>query len=201
MPNWCNNNIEITGPISKVGALYKQAIQDADDETGLLNAMRPMPEILRDTTSPTPENIDEVQKNVMLAQTGATNWYDWCVSNWSTKWEVSSEGLEYTEDTENGTATLSGWFDSAWAPPINAMAYYGENNPDVSIVLDYYEPGMCFVGRYTIENGLDNDEYYEYSEATSKTVRALIGEDMDDMWCISENMAEWEEENQEENAE
>ena len=176
MPNWCNNSITITGPKDKITALYEQACDDANDETGLLDAMHPMPKELHDTTSPS----------------DGDNWYDWRVSNWGTKWEVSSEGLELSED---GTE-LTGWFDSAWAPPIGACAYYGQRNEDVSITLDYHEPGMCFVGRYTIENGVDDDDYVEYNEATADTVRDLIGEDYDDNWGISEMMAEWEEENE-----
>ena len=180
MPNWCNNNIEIHGPIEKIKAMYNEAVQDANDETGLLNHLCPMPKELHDTTAPS----------------DGDNWYDWRVSNWSTKWEVSSEGLEF-EDNGDGTGSITGWFDSAWAPPIGACAHYGYRNEDVSIKLDYHEPGMAFVGRYTIENGVDDDLYYDYGGANSKTVRDLIGEDMDDNWGISENMAEWEEENEE----
>jgi hypothetical protein len=58
----------------------------------------------------------------------------------------------------------------------------------------YYEPGMCFVGKW--DNGID--EYYEYSGATSETVREMIGAELDDYFAISESMAEWEEENAEE---
>lgn len=198
MPNWCNNNIEVHGPIEKIKAMYNEAVQDGDDETGLLNFMFPMPKALHETDSPS-QLSEEVQAE-MIEKYGAADWYSWRVNNWSTKWDVSSEGLEFY-DNRDGTGSITGWFDSAWAPPIGAIAHYGARNEDVKITLDYYEPGMCFVGRYTIENGLDDDEYYEYSEATSKTVRDLIGEDMDDMWCISENMAEWETENEEENAE
>lgn len=194
MPNWCNNNITITGPIFKIAPMFEAATQDADDETGLLDFMCPMPKELHDTDSPS--RLSEEAQAEMIEKYGAADWYSWRVNNWSTKWEVSSEGLEYSEDTANGTAEITGWFDSAWAPPINAMTTYCEANPDVSIVLDYHEPGMCFVGRATIEDGELDDDYVEYNEATSKTVRDLIGEEMDDMWAISENMAEWEEENE-----
>ena len=190
MPNWCNNNISISGPISKIRPMFEAACDDANDETGLLNFMCPMPSALNDTTSPTPPDSEQPVVD------GHTDWYSWRVDRWGTKWEVSSEGLEYSEDTENGTAEITGWFDSAWAPPIGAVQAYGEANPDVEIVLDYHEPGMCFVGRATVSEGELDDHYVEYSEATSKTVRELIGEDYDDNWAISENMAEWEEDNE-----
>ena len=41
------------------------------------------------------------------------------------------------------------------------------------------------------------DDYYEYGGETSSTVREVIGEELDDMYGISESMAEWEEENEE----
>ena len=185
MPNWCSNTVEIVGPRDKIRALWETAQKGEQAGGGLLQGLHPMPAELKDTTSP-----------------GDTpNWYDWRVNNWSTKWEVGLEGLEYEEDDdsyEKPYARITGWFDSAWAPPTGAMAHYGAPNEDVKITLDYYEPGMGFVGRYTIEEGVDDDVYYELSGESSETVRELIGEDMDDHWNISENMAEWEAESEEE---
>jgi len=61
-------------------------------------------------------------------------------------------------------------------------------------VLYYYEPGMGYCGKF--EDG--SDEYYEYSGEKSDTVRAAIGDELDDMFGISESMAEYEAENEEE---
>ena len=47
MPNWCNNNIDITGPAKTINALWKAATAE---EGGLLNAMVPMPKELSETT-------------------------------------------------------------------------------------------------------------------------------------------------------
>ena len=185
MPNWCSNSIEIVGPRDKIRALWEAAQQDEQAGGGLLQAMHPMPKFETDGDDTMP------------------NWWNWRVENWGTKWEISTEGLEYEQDEdgnfENETgqpyARITGWFDSAWAPPTGACQAYGEANPDVRITLDYHEPGMCFVGRFLVEEGSADDEYYEYSDATSTTVRDMIGDDMDDMWNISEDMAQWEEEN------
>jgi hypothetical protein len=53
---------------------------------------------------------------------------------------------------------------------------------------------MGFCGKW--EDG--SDDYYEYSGETSATVRAAIGDDLDDMFGISESMAEYEAENEQE---
>jgi hypothetical protein len=53
---------------------------------------------------------------------------------------------------------------------------------------------MGFVGKW--EDGIDDE--YTYSDETSATVRAVIGDELDDMFGISESMAEYEAENEEE---
>ena len=175
MPNWCNNTFKITGPTAKIQALWDQAQKDEKDGGGLLQAMHPMPEFKNDGDSTMP------------------NWWNWRVSNWGTKWEVSTEGMEFK--VEGDTATLSGWFDSAWAPPVNAFAVYCDEHNDVAARLSYFEPGMCFVGVWDNEVG---DECHEYGNYDSKTVRDGIGAELDDEWNVSQQMSEWEEENSEE---
>jgi len=192
MPNWCDNSIEITGPANKIRTLWQRS-NTSNENCGLLQQMVPMPKELSSTVKGSGD------ENQTAKYDGFTNWYDWSVARWGTKWDVSLEGLEYEEDEANGTATISGWFSSAWAPPINAMATYGEANPDVTIVLDYHEPGMAFVGRATVEEGELVDDYYEFAGESSKTVRDVIGAELDDFWAISENMAQWEEESEDAN--
>ena len=199
MPNWCNNSIEIVGPRDKIQALWEAS---KGEDKGLLSAMRPEPNYEEVDVLPTfPKivgNSEPVAKN--------QSWWDWRVQNWGTKWEISPEGLEYERDEDgnydNGGlgphARITGWFDSAWSPPIDALAFYAEANPDVRIRIDYNETGMCFVGCAEWEEGeCQFDDYHDYSGFDSKTVRDAIGAEMDDMWNISESMAEWEEENEE----
>ena len=144
MPNWCNNSITITGPKDKIKQLWEGATAEGDN-AGLLNTMVPMPEQLNDTTSPTPPDSEQPMVD------GVTNWYDWRVNNWGTKWEVSSEGLELSDD---GTE-ITGWFDSAWAPPLTAFQTYIEQNDDVNITCYYEEGGMDFAGKWE-----DGDDQY-----------------------------------------
>lgn len=211
MPNWCSNSIEIVGPRDKIRAVWEAAKQE---NKGLLNALRPMPEGLdivagRVGAEGSPEQVElELREAENLEKHGARNWYDWAVNNWSTKWDVSLEGLEYEEDTDgnfdNGTgipyARITGWFDSAWSPPTNAVAHFCETNPDVRVTLDYYEPGMCFVGRMIADNGeVEEDDCVDYGGATSKTVRGIVGREMCEMWNLEEELASYEED-EEENA-
>ena len=135
MPNWCNNTITLTGPKEKITAIYEKAKED----NALLQQLYPMPTQLEGTTSPAPK-----EGKVQPLVDGHDNWYDWRVDNWSTKWDVDVEGLELSDD---GT-TITGWFDSAWAPPIGAYEHFLTNNEDCSISSLYYEGGMDFAGKW-----------------------------------------------------
>jgi hypothetical protein len=57
----------------------------------------------------------------------------------------------------------------------------------------YYEGGMNFAGVW--DNG--EDDFYEL-ESSSEAVREQLPTVLDEMFCISEYMAEYEEENAEE---
>ena len=135
MPNWCNNTITLTGPKEKITAIYAKAKKD----DALLQQLKPMPDALEGTTSPAPK-----EGKVQPLVDGFDNWYDWRVQNWGTKWDVDMEGLELSDD---GT-TITGWFDSAWAPPIHAYEYFLTDNEDCSINSYYYEGGMDFAGQW-----------------------------------------------------
>jgi hypothetical protein len=173
MPNWCNNSITIKGSTETIKTLWEDANREGEDG-GLLNAMVPMPVELRDTTKGS--NGD------------AVNWYDWCVSNWGTKWDVSLEGLEFT-DNGDGTATIEGYFDSAWAPPIDAYNTFCEDMDGVYLEAYYEEGGMCFVGYWDSEGA---DDHYEYDGATSDTVRNMIPEYLVDYYALDERLDEYE---------
>ena len=176
MPNWCSNSITIEGPVDKIRALW-ETVSSGSDELGLLDAMYPMPKELHDTTKGS--NGDDI------------NWYDWRVNNWGTKWEVSSEGLEFI-DNEQGRAMITGWFESAWSPPIGAYERFCEANEDCSLEASYYEAGMDFAGFW--KDGEDeflenlHDEYKKGDDACDLFQR------LDDEYALSEQFAEWDEE-------
>ena len=145
MPNWCNNSITISGPTETIKELWESASSIVAEEGGLLEAMSPMPAALNDTVADGSEGM---------------NWYNWRVSNWGTKWDVGTEGLEFI-DNGDGTACITGWFDSAWAPPIEAYNTFLDDMDNCSLEASYYEPGMDFGGFY--RNG--DDIYFEDLQA------------------------------------
>lgn len=191
MPNWCNNTVSINHPDkAKVYALV-----EAINEGKFCNHVIPVPESLQITAGFLGETEAqkelERQEQENLAKYGVKNWYDFCVNRWGTKWDVDAyDKVEYDDQHDKHGITFG--FDSAWSPPIGVYEELVEQGFTVRAY--YYEPGMAYVGKW--EDGYD--ECYDFSGHTSKTVVDAIGEELDDMFGISESMAEWEAENEEE---
>jgi hypothetical protein len=147
-----------------------------------------VPEDLKITASPgTSDEALKAQYESNVAKHGYANWYDYCVGEWGTKWDVGGDGM--TCEIEDGRISTS--FDSAWSPPITA--YEKLTDLGFSVRAYYYEGGMCFAGVWEDFN----DDYYDLSGMDSEAVKAELPAVLDEMFCISEYMAEMEEENAE----
>ena len=191
MPNWCNNGLTLE---HKDSAMVQRAY-DALREGRFLQEFIPCPQDLIDTVS---GFVGEGQDALEAKQTanrekyGYATWYDYNVNEWGTKWDVGGDDGLMEMINPN---TLQASFESAWAPPV--AAYEKLCALGFIIKAFYEEPGMAFCGMVTgDEDGFD-DEYYEYGGETSDTVRDVIGEELDDYFGISENMAQYEAENAE----
>ena len=194
MPNWCNNTVEINH--KDPAKMY--ALVEAVNAGKFCNFAIPVPESLHIIagcagSDDSPEQIALIEaQNKNIAEHGYKDWYDFCTSRWGTKWDVSFDSIERVNPN-----TVQASFDSAWAPP--TVAYEKLIELGFYVKAYYYEPGMAFCGCWEgdTENGFF-DDYAEYSGETSKTVREAIGAELDDMFGISESMAQWEEENADE---
>ncbi len=185
MPNWCSNGITLRHADP---AMIDRVIKGQE---GLLMEFLPTPQELVDTVAGSmahgPErDAHQAQMKSNIEKYGYKDWYDWNVANWGTKWDFN---LENVERQDPNTVTAS--FESAWAPPTGAYEKLMALGFEVEAM--YYEPGMQFVGKW--DNG--EDDYYEYGGETSATVREAIGAELDDYFGISEEMAQYEEEDQE----
>lgn len=119
--------------------------------------------------------------------------YGTAVENWSTKWDVSLEGLEFT-DHGDGTASISGWFDSAWSPPIGAYEQLAADFDSCIIEASYYEPGMDFAGFWSSENGEEHlDNLHDQYELPAEQ-RSDLYERLDEEYALSEQFEMWAEE-------
>ena len=197
MPNWCDNQITITGPNSVIDKIEKIVREEENidlsskekgESMGLLNFMYPMPKELEDTTSPS-SSANKPQPMV----DGFDNWYDWRCENWSTKWDVSEfygVDRQYLTEQSEGESTISFGFSSAWSPPIGAYEQFLKDNEDCSLKAYYYEGGCDFMGEW--DNGSDDCYAPSDYKSDSDFWNDGIGYNLDEMFNITESMAEYE---------
>ena len=192
MPNWCNNTVEVYHP----DPAKLKALVEAFNEGKMCNYIKPVPEDLQITAGFLGEGDAqkalEAKENANIEKHGYKNWYDYCVNEWGTKWDVGGDGMEVELEGLKNDTTLC--FDSAWSPPINIYEAMVEQG--FSVRAYYYEGGMNFAGIWW--DG--EDDFYELA-GSSAEVKEQIPEALDEMFAITESMEMWEEENKEEEEE
>lgn len=77
--------------------------QSPDNRGGWLEVLRRMPDEIRETRSP---NLDQRSQELMKIKYGASDWYDWALNSWNTKWGA------YDQDWEGDSLH----FTTAWSP-------------------------------------------------------------------------------------
>ena len=183
MPNWCNNTLEINHTDKQMLERARKAIEDGR----LFEEFIPVPEDLKIASSPSTKDEElQAKYEANKAKHGYATWYEFCVNEWGTKWDVGGDD-GYIDADET---SAQGSFQSAWSPPMGLMVVLEQEGFTVEFM--YYEPGMNFAGVY--RDG--NDDYYELPDTADETEETLPT-DLDEAFGISENMRQWEEENQE----
>ena len=137
MPNWCSNSFNITHKDPEMITRFAEALRNEH----LFEEFIPLPDGKWD--------------------------YGWCVSNWGTKWDVTSADVEVGEDG----LSCNGFFETAWAPPIAFYDKLTELGFDIDAL--YTETGMCFAGHYDSEFG---DECIEYDFSNSEWRKGITDE-------------------------
>lgn len=134
MPNWCDNYVEISGPKDRVLGLLDQSLR-----SGFLSAIKPL--------------IREPAEKHKI--------YEWCNSNWGTKWEVDLKP-DYIVATIDNVKNMSLQnvmiglsFFSATTPPI--AAYQVLITQGFNIRGYYYESNNAFYGWF--KNG--KEKYFD----------------------------------------
>ena len=188
MPNWCNNSVEIYHEDPKMIERVRTAFNDGR----LLAEFIPIPQSLRIVAGCVgdPDEQKKLEEDTARNREvhGYGNWYDYCVNEWGTKWDVGADGNP-AQDIPGG---LMLGFESAWAPPCGAYEKLTEQGFRIRAM--YFEPGMAFAGVW--EDGFD--DYYEYGGMSSTEIAETLPAELDEAFCISEDVAQWEAENAEE---
>lgn len=160
MPNWCENHLYIEATESEILNILAA-------KEGLLNYMRPQPD----------------QPEGEWGDSSLPAWYTWRVKNWGTKWDIEPEIV-----TEHTTA-LTLHFDSAWAPPIEAIRHWeSQDSENRSFNLRYIEWGMAFCG----EEDSDGTSYVVGIPTTVAMCMEVIPAELDEEFGICDTVAQWE---------
>ena len=189
MPNYCNNNIVITGPNSVIDKIEKIANGDKGD---LLQYFYPMPKALQDTTAPLQKDATKEEKakaKENLKKYGYDNWYDWRVENWGTKWDIMEFYNINRKEIGEDESEISLGFDTAWAPALGAYEKFIDENSNCSLKAYYYEPGCDFMGEW--DNGIDSCFEVAKYGLDDDFWKEGIGSTLDDYFGITESMAQY----------
>jgi hypothetical protein len=166
--------------------------KEALDRGEFLNEFIPVPEDLKITSGFLGSGLEqeelERQTKANVEKYGYGNWYDYCVGEWGTKWDV---GGDSQSDIHPDGKMLHTYFDSAWSPPIGAYEKLEALGFGVNAM--YYEGGMCYAGAY----GDGNDEEINLEGMSADDIEQHYPE-IDEAFGIAESIREYEAEEQEE---
>jgi hypothetical protein len=188
MPNWCNNTLTLT---HEDPAMITRA-KDALDRGEFLQEFIPVPEQLKIVAGCVGDPEEQAKLEADTARNreelGYGNWYDFCVGEWGTKWDVGGDGQT---DIHPDGKMLHTTFDSAWSPPVNAYDKLVELGFGVNAM--YYEGGMAYAGAYD-EHG---DQEINLEGMSADEIEQEHPE-LDEAFAISESIREYEAEQEEE---
>ena len=161
MPNYCENKLTVTGSEQTIAKMKKKV---STKKCGLVfEKILPCPAVL--IKSESPFRGTEEESKLLIKKYGFDNWYDWCVSNWGTKWSI---------DYQDNPAQWCGneiTFDTAWSPPEGIIMQLSKMFPTLTFLLEYDEPGMAFKGEFTYKAG--ENEFSQYEEAISNSRKQI----------------------------
>ena len=154
MPNWVFNHLSVEGNAKDVKKLKNQLNKpitkhykekDEDKPTTYSNPIFSFWNII----APPDDKLDEYFGTHGFSDgerqgDTAFNWYNFNNREWGTKWDVAvADGVKYseTEITTDEPTCVAYRFDTAWSPPLPAIAKLAEQNPNVKITIRYEEEG------------------------------------------------------------
>ena len=154
MPNHVYQRVEVQGDQTRINEFFTNHFTENSLD---FNTFIPMPDELRETTSPV--RNPESERNKRLRETyGADNWYDWSCHNWGTKWN----------SYDNNRVGNSFEYQTAWSLPAPILRKIAEGYPDLTFTMRVIEEGGFFAGYIVIQNGDISEKLDENWEQFAK---------------------------------
>lgn len=172
MPNWCNNEMTISHPDK---SMIQRALK-AWETGSFLDEFIPVPQDLKETIKGflSGDEQKELEKKQArnIEQYGHATWWDFCVDEWGTKWDIGYDKNYGNEPNILSDNSFHVCFDSAWSPPVNA--YYKLEEMGFTIEAYYYEGGIGFWGEF--KDGHDLEGSFDYSKSGIEKIPMHIRE-------------------------
>lgn len=216
MPNHVTNHLEITGEIDQVNLLIKTVGGGTQAEYGKaipcpfdFEKILPSPKEFEGVqsggckigeeyvtiwrTNENGENVKISEKEIAgwMQKYGATNWYEWHVQNWGTKWSAYDMDREFSlSSNKDGQIKATIRFNTAWSAPHPVIEKLSEMFKELEISLTWADEDtgqnvgtMVFSGGETIEEDIpeggskwafevafrlnpDSEDWYMWDEET-----------------------------------
>ena len=177
MPNWCECELYVKGERKEI----QQFLEKAKGENGILdfNSFIPYPEEwrkldkaywgnmekitclrrkLKETKNAREKQkiqkqIEKISKEMPEKDGFNQGGYEWCITNWGTKWNARHLDDYSPNPEELGDNLILVRFDTAWSPPIPVVGKMSEMFPQLEFTLKYFECGMGFQGIFKASKG------------------------------------------------
>ena len=119
--------------------------------------------------------ITQETYDTLIKEYGVSNWYDWSVLNWGTKWDcydVREWNIAVAD--EEMTATI--YYETAWSPATQLWLTVSKQYPTLTFFHEFADEGGGFLGDETIHNGTVIEENeYDWDEDDGITLREGLG--------------------------
>lgn len=167
MPNWCENDLIIYADEPTITAIAE--LLKSDDSAFDFDRVIPMPEVFKNLHSGMTTidgkryefwreaevdgeivctGVEDEEIKAWKKTYGIAGWYDWCCSNWGTKWNAGSEAEVIVSD-----GRLEAHFSTAWSPPTPVIEALIAKFPDVAVCFEYFECGAAYCGGINYNGG------------------------------------------------
>lgn len=154
MPNWCDNDLYITGPSKERNKFLAACMIDnqLDFNTAIpyLDKYKQMDiDYHRARKGKDPKyTIKQYEKQYHTDRDGYNKGgYDWCCKHWGTKWNVHDAQIDHSD------RRIVMNFDTAWGPPAPAILLWSGQFPKLTFMLKFYEAGVGFKGVVKVHAG------------------------------------------------
>ena len=142
MPNWCDNNLTVTGDADELKR-FVAAITNADESITILKNLVPFPAELEG------EDILDKDGNA-IARAFTDSGYSWCLRNWGTKWGDCETEITINDDY------LVLKYQTAWSPALAGIERISRLFPTLTFQTDWVEEGVQSIGAASYQDGRES---------------------------------------------